>query len=38
MNTKANVISASLGTALVDGIRASVSTLERPSFDFSWLL
>ena len=33
MNTKANVISASLGTAFVDGIRASVAAPELSVFD-----
>ena len=33
MNTKANVISASLGTAFVDGIRASISIPELSVFD-----
>ena len=31
--TKANVISASLGTAFVDGVRASISTPELSAFD-----
>ena len=33
MNTKANVISASLGTAFVDGIRASIAAPELSVFD-----